>query len=405
MSDLDAKSDSVVVIGGGVIGLCVALALQDRGVPVTVADRGDSTPPASWGNAGRIAVELCEPLASLATLRALPRALFSRGGPVGFPPSAIAAWLPFGLRLIAASAPRRFRRGAEALSALLAGALPAWRRRLSTIGSPQLLIEAGHYAVWEDAASSVRGRAAWHRNSGCATAMDLDSAELQRLRSVLAAPIAGSMKFTGTASIADPADLSSAMRDALLSAGGQLTTRRLEVAEALKLAGAVVVAAGVGSADLLEAIGHRVPLIAERGYHIQQSGVPWPRELPPITFEDRSVVVTQFRSALRATSFTEFTTRDAAPDARKWARLRRHARELGLPFDERATQWVGCRPTLPDYLPAIGRSRRQANVFYAFGHQHLGLTLAAITGELTAALICKEPPALDLRPFDLDRFA
>ncbi len=405
MSGHDARSGSVVVIGGGVVGMCVALSLQDRGVAVTVADRSDPTPPASWGNAGRIAVELGEPLASLATLRALPRALFSCGGPVGFPASAIAAWLPFGMRLIAASAPRRFRSGTQALSALLAEALPAWRHRLSAIGSLELLVESGHYSVWEDRASSNRGRAAWQRNCGSATAMDLDPAELQRLRSVLAAPIAGSLKFSGTASIADPTDLAAAMRDAFLRAGGQLKTCRLAVAEALKMAGAVVVAAGVESAALLEAIGHLVPMIAERGYHIQQSGTPWPHELPPITFEDRSVVVTRFRSALRATSFTEFTTPDAAPDARKWARLRRHAGELGLPFDDRATQWVGCRPTLPDYLPAIGRSRRQSNVFYAFGHQHLGLTLAAITGELTAALISKETPALDLQPFDLERFA
>jgi D-amino-acid dehydrogenase len=309
------------------------------------------------------------------------------------------------MRLIAASAPRRFRHGTRALSALMAHALPAWRRRLSAIDSLKLLVESGHYAVWEGRASSLDGRAAWLRNSGCATAMDLEPAELERLRSVLAAPIAGALKFTGTASIADPADLSAAMRSAFVRAGGQLMTRRMAVAEALKIADAVVVAAGVESAPLLEAIGHRVPMIAERGYHLQQAGADWPQELPPITFEDRSVVVTRFRSALRATSFTEFTTRDAAPDERKWVRLRRHASELGLPFDGRATQWVGCRPTLPDYLPAIGRSRRQAKVFYAFGHQHLGLTLAAITGELTAALIAGETPPVDLQPFDLERFA
>jgi D-amino-acid dehydrogenase len=66
---------------------------------------------------------------------------------------------------------------------------------------------------------------------------------------------------------------------------------------------------------------------------------------------------------------------------------------------------MGSRPTLPDYLPAIGHSHRQKNVFYAFGHQHLGLTLAAITGELLAALITNEPLTVDLQPFDIDRFS
>ena len=92
--------------------------------------------------------------------------------------------------------------------------------------------------------------------------------------------------------------------------------------------------------------------------------------------------MTRFKNALRMTSFVEFTTVDAPPDARKWVRLRRHAAELGLPMDRKATEWMGSRPTLPDYLPAIGRSRRQGNLYYAFGHQHLGLTLGAVTGEL-----------------------
>ena len=65
---------------------------------------------------------------------------------------------------------------------------------------------------------------------------------------------------------------------------------------------------------------------------------------------------------------------------------------------------MGARPTLPDYLPAIGRSRRAPNLYYAFGHNHLGLTLAAITGELAAALIAGEAPTLNLAPFDLGRF-
>ena len=394
----------VLVIGGGIIGMSVALSLQERGFQVIVADPGDLPRPASWGNAGRIAVELSEPLASLKTLRSLPSALFSRGGPIALPAAAMATWLPFGLRLLAASRPNRFRHGAEALSALLAKALPAWRQRVSAMGAPELLVEAGHYSIWENPSRSLSGREAWYRNSGAATAMELDPPELNRLRGLIRAPIAGSLKFVGTASIVDPTDLCAAMQEAFLKQGGRLETCRLAVEAATRMADLVVVAAGVDSADLLQAIGHTVPMIAERGYHIQQLGTSWPRDIPPIYFEDRSVVLTRFRSALRATSFVEFTLKDAAPDSRKWARLREHARDLGLPFDDSATQWMGSRPTLPDYLPAIGRSQRQKNVFYAFGHQHLGLTLAALTGELLAALISNEPLAVDLEPFDIDRF-
>jgi D-amino-acid dehydrogenase len=392
------------VVGGGVVGMNVALALQERGFVVTVADEARATPPASWGNAGCIACEPSEPMASVATLWSLPKTLFFRGGPVALPPSAIASWLPFALRLIAASTPRRFRLGITALNSLLCNALPAWRRRLSSIGASNLLIEAGHYSIWECADSSARGRASAIRKRGSDATRELDDEELGQLRRLLKVPISGSLKSTSTAHIAAPAELLSTLHKAFISAGGRFDARRMMLATAAQLADLVVVAAGVDSGALLATLGHAVPVIAERGYHIQQADPVWPTELPPLYFEDRSIVVTRFRSALRATSFVEFTTRDAPPDPRKWARLHRHARELGLPFDDRATQWVGARPTLPDYLPAIGRSRKQDNVYYAFGHQHYGLTLAALTGELTAALVCEQEVGIDLKPFDIDRF-
>jgi len=395
---------SVVVIGGGIVGLCVALALQERDFAVMVFDRRDAIAPPSWGNAGRLAVEAVEPLSSLATLRSLPTSLFSRGGPVAFPPAAIASWLPFGLRLLAASTPRKFSHGTQALSALLAQAIPAWRRRLSTSDASDLLVEAGHYSIWEDAASCARGRAAWQRHSGAATPMEMPGSEMARLRGLLRAPIADALKFGGTASIADPGELMARLQAAFVRGGGSLQHRPLSVAQASRMGDRVVVAAGVESAGLLAPLGHAVPMIAERGYHLQQADPAWPNDIPPIYFEDRTIVVTRFRAALRMTSFVEFTTKDAPPDARKWARLRQHAKELGLPFDDRATQWLGARPTLPDYLPAIGRSSKQPGVFYAFGHQHLGLTLAAITGELLAAIVGDEPAAIDLHPFGMDRF-
>lgn len=116
------------------------------------------------------------------------------------------------------------------------------------------------------------------------------------------------------------------------------------------------------------------------------------------------MIVTRFAGGLRAASFVEFAARAAPPDPSKWARLRAHVAELGLPFDLPGEPWMGARPTLPDYLPAIGRSARARNLLYAFGHQHLGLTLAAITGELVGALAAGQPTAIDLTPFDPARF-
>jgi D-amino-acid dehydrogenase len=123
-----------------------------------------------------------------------------------------------------------------------------------------------------------------------------------------------------------------------------------------------------------------------------------------LVFEDRSMIVTRYADCVQAASFVELNAPDAPPDPRKWERLEAHVRALGLPITGPFRRWMGVRPTLPDYLPAIGRSRRARNLLYAFGHQHLGLTLAPITAELVAVLARGEAPAVDLAPFDLDRF-
>ena len=116
------------------------------------------------------------------------------------------------------------------------------------------------------------------------------------------------------------------------------------------------------------------------------------------------MIVTRFGARLRAASFVEFARADAPPDPGKWDRLRRHVAELGVPLAD-PTPWMGCRPTLPDYLPAIGASRRVPGLSYAFGHQHLGLTLAPTTAELVTALLTRTRPRVDLAPFDIERFA
>jgi D-hydroxyproline dehydrogenase len=398
---------SVLVIGGGVVGLCSALSLRERGLEVTLRDDAPERPPASWGNAGHIATEQVEPLASWPTVLQTPRRLMLAGGPVSFPPAAIKTWLPFGLRLLATASPARFAQGKAALGALLGAALPAWRGRVARIGTPELLRETGHIIAWESAASATRGRRLLAKPAAARVSChELTDQQAELLRATVGRQIVDAMRYEGTGSVADPGAVLKALQEALLRAGG-----RIEVgvagtdAVSASKADLVVIAAGVRSAPLIEALGHHVPIIAERGYHIQSASASWPDELPPVVFEDRTLVVNRFTSGLRATSFTEFTRHEAPPDPRKWDRLRRHVAELGLPFGNDISTWHGSRPTFPDYLPAIGRSSRNQRVLYAFGHQHLGLTLAAVSGEIIATLAAGNQPAIDLKPFAIDRFA
>lgn len=403
---------SVAVIGGGVIGATGALALQSRGLATTLIDPDPEWRGASCGNAGHIAADEVEPLASRATLRGLPRNLFQRGGPVGLPLRDVGTWLPFGLGLFAASRPDRFEAGKRALGSLTAEALPAWRRLVAEIGAPELLRDAGHFVVWNDPAKAAAGRKALaETDTGTCSWRDASEAELAEL-SALIQSSSGAVRFSGTGQITDLVSLSQKLVARFEALGGvRMRGRariegqgvRLETGEHVA-ADFVLVAAGPASGDLLRPLGHKVPLIAERGYHLQASGAGWPTDMPSIFFADRSMFLTRFRGGLRATSFVEFGRADSPPDPRKWKRLREHVRALGLPFDGPVTEWMGARPTLPDYLPAIGRSVRAPHVYYAFGHQHLGLTLSAMTAEAVGASLAGDAPAVDLAPFALERF-
>lgn len=402
----------ITVIGGGIIGLSCSLYLVRSGHKVTLLERSVRRDAASWGNAGHVATEQVAPLASVATLRSAAGRLFVRGGALDLPLAGVGTWLPFALRMIAASRPARFEKGKRALGALLAEALPAWHRLVATISAPALFSDAGHCLVWESAATAAAGRAAWAvADTGTARFAEASAEQHAVLAKITTAPVAGAICFSGTAQVTDLDALATTLSNAFCAAGG--TIREWDADLVLEDGRAVVpgldsdrvlVTAGVRSGPLVEAIGHRAPIVAERGYHIRGTTTHWPPDLPPIVFEDRSMIVTRFADQVQAASFVEIHATDAPPDPRKWERLERHVRELGLAIDEPFTRWMGARPTLPDYLPAIGRSRRAGNLFYAFGHQHLGLTLAPVTAEIIAAMVDGTPERIDMAPFDLERF-
>lgn len=400
------------IIGGGIVGLCSAMALAEAGHRVTIFDDDAGRQAASWGNAGHIATEQVAPLASPASLRTAFRRRFAAGGPLDLPLSGVRHWLGFLPRFLAAARPSAFHSGSAALGSLLYPALPAWRRMVGLAGKPMLLRDDGHYVLWESAATARAGAAAWHAaDIGTASLHAVETAEMARLASLVGVPIADAVRFEGSGQITDLGALADALEEAFYARGGTIerSPARLAIDSGRARveghdADIIVVAAGVRSRALMEQAGHVAPLIAERGYHIRAAAGEWPADLPPLVFEDRAMIVTRFADTVQAASFVEYHSPDAPPDPRKWDRLERHVRELGLPFTPPFTRWMGARPTLPDYLPAIGRSRRVGNLVYAFGHQHLGLTLAAVTGELVRTLIEQETPMVDLTPFDLARF-
>lgn len=409
---------SILVIGAGMVGAACALRLQTAGIATTLIDPGDQRRAASFGNAGHIAAEQVSPWASWSNLRSFPGRLFGMGGALDFRWRDIGAWAPWSVRFLFACRQKVFERGEQALTTLLADALPAWERLAALAQRADIVRPNGHCVVWMTPEGAEKGRKAWARApTGAAHFREMTSDELSGYEGVLRrAPLAGLM-FSGTGQVSEPQLACDALLTAFLRAGGEAVyagvTRIVGQGRvtatlhdgAVRDADAALVCAGAWSGALMGGLGATAPLIGERGYSVQSADHRWPEIIPPTVFEERSMIVSRFTSGLRASSHLEFGAVGASGDPRKWRSLRHHLGELGIAFSDRPDCWVGARPTLPDYLPAIGRLKSSPNVLYAFGHQHLGITLSAITAELIESLVTTGDAAIDLDPFRIERFS
>ena len=166
----------------------------------------------------------------------------------------------------------------------------------------------------------------------------------------------------------------------------------------------LVIAAGAWSHIPAGQLGDRVPLESHRGYHVTlpHPGIR-PRRL--VLYAPEHFVVTPMEMGLRVAGTVEIAGLEAPPNYARARVLVRKARRIYPALDDTGgIEWMGHRPATPDSLPVIGRATRFANVSYAFGHGHLGLTFGPITGQLIAELAARRPASLDLHPYRVDRF-
>lgn len=405
---------SILVIGGGLIGAASALQLQHAGVRVTLIDPGDKRRGASYGNAGHLGPEQVSPWSTWDNVATSAGRAFGIGGALDFRWRDLALWAPWSLRFLAACDAKQVAAGRAALSAILNEAVPAWKRIAALAGAPEIVRDHGHVIVWMDAARAAPGLKAWETIPvGGVKLREWGAGDLARYDGVLRARPAAALFFEGAGQVRDPQHARDAMLAAFTARGGEIVAdsavrvnadARVTLASGgVREADAVLIAAGAWSRPLMAQLGVAAPLIGERGYSVQSAEHSWPENLPTTIFEEHSMVISRFTSGLRATSFLEFGSPSAAPDARKWARLEAHIGALGVKFGA-SDRWMGPRPTLPDYVPAIGRLARAPKVLYAFGHAHLGLTMCAITSELVLALAQERAAPFPLEPFRIERF-
>jgi D-hydroxyproline dehydrogenase len=407
--------DTIAVIGAGIIGAAAALALAREGHQVLLLDRAEpGVAGASFGNVGHIAAELVQPLPSPGLLFGFWRELFCFGGALDLPARRALRMLPW-IRRFAAAAFRRAENTRQ-LAPLVLPAAAAWARWLEEIGRPDLLRRHGHYEI----GFGSRARGLMHTQARSMAQLGIDTQpvpaeQLLPLQRAARAQMAAGLWFPNSAHVIDPLEAVRAFAAAAVARTAAF--RRFEVrslvsiGDKIEILGdqpplrvdAAVVCAGMGSEPLLASFGLRAPLQSVRGYHVELPGQPAFLDAP-VVYTGAHVLVTPMAGRLRASSYMEFAAPDAPPDPRKAARLRQKVRALGHACDSAGPSWVGARPVLPDYLPGIGRASGPARLFYAIGHQHIGLTTAPITGELVADAVAGRTSRHPVAAFDLRRF-
>jgi D-amino-acid dehydrogenase len=411
-------ADTVLVIGGGVIGLGCAMRIAREGRRVTLVDRDGPGRGTSFGNAGHIATEQVFPLASPEVVRGSLRYLLDRESPLRIRPGYALGILPWLARFAWASRRESFERGTEAIKSLQRTAAADMVELLGMAGAPSLVHLDGNVMLVERAESVAVAKAEIERVAEHGVRAEwISASDVRVIAPELAAPIEGAWRFIGTGHVDDPYAVSQALAEALRAAGGEIVkseivgvaaegpgfVARASDGRALH-ASHVVLSCGAFSKPLAAQLGYRVPLDTERGYHITLPTARASFRIPISSF-DRKVIMTPMSCGLRMTGTVEFGGLKLPPDPHRLAMLERHMKVLvpSMPM-EGMTTWIGYRPSLPDHLPVMGRVPDGRNVFFAFGHQHLGLTLSGVTARVMASVVAGRDPGIDMKPFSPARF-
>lgn len=411
-------TEQVTIIGAGIVGICCALSLQERGIPVRLVDRGEPGQETSFGNAGVVSPWSIIPQAVPGIWKKLPQMLLDPKSALSVRPSFWPKMIPWGMRFLSKSSENSVREVSDAMEILCRPSIDLYRRHLHGTDHEDLITDSYYiHAFRNPDEANLDGLGYLIRREKGGDLERVDGAELRRLEPALSEDFTAAIVIKGQARVTSPGRLGAVLANKARAQGAEFL--RSEVTKLTRLEDAswqlatfqdllharkVVLAAGVWSADLLRPLGLPVPLVAERGYHVE---FPNPSAVlnNSIMDVDAKVVASSMQGGLRVAGTAEFGSVDAPADPRKKLILTDQAKSLVPDLNTGEAQfWMGRRPSFPDSLPAIGPLNGKEGLYAAFGHSHYGLMMAPKTGELVADLLSDRSPNINLDPFSLARF-
>jgi D-amino-acid dehydrogenase len=416
-TDEHTSPREIVVVGAGVIGVCCARWLQRDGHRVRLIDAEPPGRGCSWGNAGMIEVDSVIPLATPRLLWSLPRMLADPLGPLVVRWSYLPRMLPWLTRFLLNARPARFRANMHALADLCGQAKDGYRPLIEGRPAGECIRESGWVTAYETARAFDAAR--WdleQKERFGVRAQWLGAGRLRERVPQLTEHVVGGLEFPDAWMVTDPGEFVARLAADVEADGGRIDQARVTALRATDTgvrietdAGSVdaehcVVATGAHTRALARSLGDDFPLDTERGYHAMLPSLEGGPPLPVFSGEYK-FVTTPMTGGIRLAGTAELAGLERAPDPRRVRILvERGARLFPALQTTGYTEWMGFRPTLPDSLPVIGRSPRCAAVTYAFGHQHLGLTLGGITGRLVADEFAGRAAPIDTAPTRPTRF-
>ena len=413
------SSADAVVLGAGIIGICVALHLQKRGKTVVLVDRRGAAEETSYGNAGLIQREGVYPYGFPHDYGALLRYGMNRTIDAHYHPTAVAHLAPFLWKYWHFSRPARHEKIAHIYSHLIEHCVTEHEALANEAGAMEFLRRTGWMKVFRtERERDIRlaEAARWNKEYGL-NYRALDRAALQEAEPHLAPVLVGGLHWTDPVCVDDPQGLALAYLALFEKLGGTLLQGNagslaptgsgwsVRTGDGNVDARDAVIALGPWADTLTQSLGYNLPLAVKRGYHMHYRAAGHAKLGMPVLDHERGYFLAPMRQGVRLTTGAEFAHRDAIRTPVQLGRAEPIARDL-FPLAERLDRepWMGARPCTPDMLPIMGKAPKHANLWFSFGHAHHGLTLGAVTGRLMADLITGATPFVDPTPYRADRF-
>lgn len=408
----------IIVLGAGIIGVSVALHLLRRGRSVIMVDRRLAGEETSYGNAGLIERSSVIPYGVPRDLPTLLRYGLNRSADVNFDWTYLPRIAPWLWRFWRESAPKPLARAAADMWPLIQRSVIEHEALMAEAGLLPQLRKTGWIESYRSEKTFARARKAAAALHEFGLNYDvLDTKALQQREPHLSDVLVGAVHWLDPATIADPGALVKAYAKLFADKGGvflkgdagklQEEKGGWSIATDTDAATApqVVVALGPWSDVVYRRLGYKIPLLMKRGYHIHFGSKGNSFLNRPVVDVDGGFLLAPMARGIRLTTGIEFAPRDSLPTPIQINRTEPRAREI-FPLENRIEPkpWMGSRPCLPDMRPAIGRGARHSGLWFAFGHNHHGLTLGPATGRLLAEMMTGQDTFTDPAPFALDRF-